>query len=558
VFIVGLLSHDGAFSGNPGTTIIPSEVNNWITTTLTNSGKLPTGVTAQPLDGSADTHASPTDLPELMSFDTAAVASYQLVDTNNNNAVDTNNVDLKAAVNAVNAAVKNQTSALTLSTGPTVWLIGATADLLGMGGSILDHVAGSPGGAPSTTGLPSAPKWLAPSGSSSAQDVYILDTAPGASLCLDTPPAGAPPAPGQSCSLINLNEYAISAPQDLDVGGYPYRDAQDLSFQQHGQFVGEIVRAMAPGAKLHLIGVLNQYGAGDIRTLIAGLRYVFDNAQPGAVVNMSLDIEPPTACLMNMWSDAFGATLADTITLTPTQNTVLVGPQGGNQQKSGSLQKAGSSQSAIYTATDLFNGCANYDFQGALSADPQDARLYAPLGLAIAEMVSHQYQLVAAAGNDSADAAHVTYPVSPRFGADMPAAFCGATAVAGISSNQLQLGGTQPTNLTPFSNLPYQSVTSGSVCLSVPISFSTGGPPDAIANPVNPMSAASSAQAYALGYQVCSFFQASASGSARADANSSDMTAWSGTSFATAFVSGYLSTHPSAGAVLTTVSAPCG
>jgi hypothetical protein len=533
VFIVGLESSTRGLQNPPAA--ILAQVTARLNTALQGMD-----LSVAPLNGSADVTGitptpppgvAPTAPPALMVFDTVAIASFQLVSTGAPNVPDLSDLDLQKAVNAVNTSVGP------VSNNTDIWIVGAAPDLVGLGGSAGDHIGGSPDGgpAPAKVTSPDNPKWNTASGSAgSGYSVFVLDTAaaPDTHLCLQYKgPQNTPQSSTATCDFLNIEEDPkFALPESLVADAYPYSGGwssaspplpTDLSFKQHGQFVAKIIQHQAPGATLRLIRVLNDFGAADVRSLLYGLYQVY--TQPGGdpahtVVNMSLSIEPPTACLPTIWD-------------TWTNEDIL-----NNPFRNQSTSSAG--DGPTYPVTDVFDKCPKSLKATISTLSMEKQRLFLPLGLVVEKLVKQSYQLVVAAGNDSAK-----QPSTDKFGPDMPAAFCGAFAVAATDTQQVpKITLPSPTTLASYSNDPSKG---NGECLEISTGFNNTGVPDTMSTPVQ-VSVAKKA-GYALGTKVCSLDQ-------DFTAISAQMGLWDGTSFATPFVSARLAN----GGVAVSGEQPCG
>lgn len=74
------------------------------------------------------------------------------------------------------------------------------------------------------------------------------------------------------------------------VGGSPY------DYNGHGSAVVGIIKAIAPGARIHCVKVLGDDGKGDINAVLAGVDYILDHKTEKTVVNASFGIPDSTLC----------------------------------------------------------------------------------------------------------------------------------------------------------------------------------------------------------------------------------------------------------------------
>jgi hypothetical protein len=301
------------------------------------------------------------------------------------------------------------------------------------------------------------------------------------------------------------SDFAIPSKDNLKVEGYDYDYASGAatpdSFARHGLFIAAILHHLAPKAKLHLIQVLNEAGATDVRSLIYGLQVVYGSGStPGKTfVNMSLTLQPPTDCLVALWNSPPTTTPNYTFTELDLGGDITYYPHDSNSSPSVSCEP--STKSLVY------------------GSDHVHARLYVPLALVIQAMLDKGYTLVAAAGNESDGD-------GTRFSADMPAAFCGVRAVAAAQGVQpVDPAASAAPSLAPYSNWPF--IAGG--CLSAPTSFSNGVP-DVVGTPL--AKTGTPRVAYATGTNVCSLYLG--------DQDSNNIGIWSGTSFAAPFVTAAL------------------
>ena len=461
VLVVALQSDDGGLPSSTPTSspTIPSGVTNEINGLLKRQG-----LSVSPLVGSS---ASPIlsgtgTVPALMVFGgttgnltQVAIASYQVRTTNHKSlAPDAGYTDPATAAKTINDAVAGLGS---IAIGKSqVWIDGATPDLEAMAGG-LEDVGGSPDGPPaqeqsSTANWNPTPAQIS-SNSGSGENIYVLDTAPDTlsnnQLCVEQPASGTEtpkvivnPSAGTSCDFLNLFDETFGLPADLVDAGYPYSGnstsagvPSDTSFELHGEFAAKIIQHIAPGANLHLIRVLDDFGAADLRSLLYGLDQVMnDTGENGSntIVNLSLSLDPITQCLPSVVSNP-DTTLTQTTTYGTTSSGEPITPVTQvNSTPAGTLSETynlghgatSNSASTKYPITNLYADLHCVQSLTNILSETALARLYVPIGLVVKQMIADNYKLVAAAGNDSNRGARQDYA------ADMPAAFCGVYAVA--------------------------------------------------------------------------------------------------------------------------------
>jgi hypothetical protein len=247
----------------------------------------------------------------------------------------------------------------------------------------------------------------------------------------------------------------------------------NMSFAQHGVFVAKIIQHLAPQATLELIRVLGNYGGGDLRSIIYGLFYVYQQGNLShTIVNMSLTLQPPTECL-----------------------PFLVGEL----------------PAPFFTTSANWAQCPA-ETVANIANNPVDARLFVPMGLVMEQMSAAGATLVAAAGNDSTSAY--------RLGADMPGAYCHALAVSALVGGPIGafVSGSQSVGqLAIYSNAP--ALENGQ-CLSISLT------PNVLSQPIT--SGSTNPFAYAAG-TACSLFMDRSN--PKYVNTTTESTYWSGTSF---------------------------
>ena len=249
----------------------------------------------------------------------------------------------------------------------------------------------------------------------------------------------------------------------------------------HGLYISGLIHEAAPKAQIRLVRVLNDYGIGDLQSILIGVQTVAGNPdtlakllnidpQRHIVVNMSLGFGPPTDCLIgvyNHWQ-----------TLQQAEDAVV--------QKTGKASQANincptdkTTSSATPTAE------ANQPYREPLDrlilgkdTSGAAAGLTLPLSLAISNLRNVNKQIgavVAAAGNESTRDA--------RLDADLPAAICGVLPVGATDvKSMLSLSSTPDPSglgLAPFSNRPLLDTlpdNSPRLCLDVSGGGEVGAP----------------------------------------------------------------------------------
>jgi hypothetical protein len=332
----------------------------------------------------------------------------------------------------------------------------------------------------------------------------------------------------------------------LPITGVPYEftDANHdpAPVVDHGLYISGLIHEAAPRAQIRLVRVLNDYGIGDLQSILIGVQTVASNPDTLAkllnidphrriVVNMSLGFGPPTDCLIGVYSHWQ--------TLQQTEDAVV--------QKTGKA-----SQATINCPTDKTTNTATPTAEASqpyreplerliLGQDTSGAAagLTLPLSLAISNLRTVNKQIgavVAAAGNESSRDA--------RLDADLPAAICGVLPVGATDvKDMVSLSSTPDPSglgLASFSNRPLLDTLPENfprLCLDVNGGGEVGAP---ITVTLKQMDLPSM---IAVGVNVCGVYASpvpptTAGGSATA--SPSHMAFWDGTSFATGFASGYV------------------
>lgn len=105
--------------------------------------------------------------------------------------------------------------------------------------------------------------------------------------------------------VVEYDRYPLT--NDVRTGRDRYADARYYLMPDHGLAVAGLLRDVAPRARIRLIRVLNDFGAGDLYCLIAALsdleRELVTGSIRRVVVNLSLTIMPDVRRLPYIWFD---------------------------------------------------------------------------------------------------------------------------------------------------------------------------------------------------------------------------------------------------------------
>lgn len=308
--------------------------------------------------------------------------------------------------------------------------------------------------------------------------------------------------------------------ETVDGAGNP------VKIVDHGLFISGLIHEAAPRAQIRIVRVLNDYGVGDLRSILMGLQTVANHPDQlhldrsrSIIVNMSLSFGPPADCLVGIWDHWQEIQQAEDSALQA---------QGSNPRAWNGYKLSCASDTTPTTHLP-YKGDPTLLLSGGGGAH---AALSLPMSLAVSDLARSPRvirAIMAATGNDSDGKQHLS--------ADLPAAICGVVPVA---ARQFSGDG----GLAAFSNTPYLTSAGSAThsCLTV-----THG--DDVAAPVVvSLNAQSGASAVAVGVSVCGLFlqdipAAASATPASAPALSpspSKLALWDGTSFATGFASGYV------------------
>jgi hypothetical protein len=375
-------------------------------------------------------------------------------------------------------------------------------------------VYGSPGGMPTGTEMHMPVGQQAPLGPPT-KVVFVLDTGYlpksggnyGVAKCGSDSHACMPPAVPLDSSVLGADDrpYVGSTLSNVLTESYlrlnDEKTFEDLNIghafnvQDHGIFISELIHHLAPNVKIVLLRNLNNFGVGDLHTTLFELQSIVNDPQQfglsattpiPAVVNLSLDFGPSINCFSSDW----------------------------HQWHDQSDLVNGSTFSWHTYAESI---CQNRDVSQATIA--ADAPLYSTIGETLQAMASRQVPLtiVAAAGNDSGDYAH------------LPAGFCSVIAASATVSTKVPDNLLDHGQLAAFANFPFWP---NQGCVKEPTNVNA---------PVGSYVPNGATFAYAQGVNLCSlYFQPNIVG-----ATTFGLAQWSGTSFATGVVSGNIAAQPS-------------
>jgi hypothetical protein len=325
---------------------------------------------------------------------------------------------------------------------------------------------------------------------------------------------------------------------------YEFTDANNdpALVVDHGLYISGLIHEAAPKAQIRLIRVLNDYGIGDLQSILLGVQTVASTPETLAkllnidpqrhiVVNLSLGFGPPTDCLIGAYTHWQTIQQAED---TVVQKTGKASPANINC----ATGKTTSSATPVTEANQPYREplerlILGQDTSGAA------AGLTLPLSLAISNLRRVNQRIgavVAAAGNESTS--------DMKLDADLPAAICGVFPVGATDVKSMMSLSSTPDpsglGLAPFSNRPLLDTLPDNfprLCLDVSGGGEVGAPITVTLKQMDQPSM------IAVGVNVCGVYASpvpptTAGGSATA--SPSHMAFWDGTSFATGFASGYV------------------
>lgn len=132
-------------------------------------------------------------------------------------------------------------------------------------------------------------------------DVYVLDSIPLAESWAHLAQMQDRPQPLMSL----LNKMTIRTAADLgvilpdehyEIAGHTYE------MSDHGLFIAGLIHGSAPDANIRLLEVLNRFGVGTLRSLLAGLQAIQNIKRP-TIINCSLMMGPQSSLLREKFPD---------------------------------------------------------------------------------------------------------------------------------------------------------------------------------------------------------------------------------------------------------------
>ena len=135
----------------------------------------------------------------------------------------------------------------------------------------------------------------------SGVDVYVLDSIPLADSWKHL--AQMQDRPQSLISLLDAltitpaAELGVILPdQHYEIAGHQYE------MSDHGLFIAGLIHGQAPEAKIHLVEVLNRFGVGTLKSLLAGLQAIKNIKRP-TIINCSLMMGPQSSVLIEKFPD---------------------------------------------------------------------------------------------------------------------------------------------------------------------------------------------------------------------------------------------------------------
>jgi len=330
----------------------------------------------------------------------------------------------------------------------------------------------------------------------------------------------------------------------LPITGVPYEftdaNGDPASLVDHGLYISGLIHEAAPKAQIRLIRVLNDYGIGDLQSILIGVQTVAGNPDTvgkllnidqkrRVVVNMSLGFGPPADCLIGVWNHWAALQQGEDDAV-----------QKNGKASPASINCVGDRTPASATPATESDQPYRTDLeQLVLGNGGAHAALTLPLSLAVSNLRRVNPSItavVAAAGNESGSGVHLD--------ADLPSAICGVIPVGATDAMGLDRGistrGAGGLELVAFSNRPLMDTSAADtprLCLDIRGGREVGAP---ITVTFAQMGLPSMV---AVGAHVCGVYASPVppmAGTPSATPSPSHMALWDGTSFATGWASGYV------------------
>lgn len=132
-------------------------------------------------------------------------------------------------------------------------------------------------------------------------DVYVLDSIPLAESWMHLVRMQDRPKTLMSLleklTITTAAELGTTLPDEhYEIAGHTYE------MSDHGLFIAGLIHGQAPEAKIHLLEVLNRFGVGTMKSLLAGLEAIKNIKRP-TIINCSLMMGPQSSALIEKFPD---------------------------------------------------------------------------------------------------------------------------------------------------------------------------------------------------------------------------------------------------------------
>ena len=136
---------------------------------------------------------------------------------------------------------------------------------------------------------------------SSGVDVYVLDSIPLADSWRHL--AQMQDRPQMLISLLDQMNIQTAADLGIILPDQHYEIAgHEYEMSDHGLFIAGLIHGQAPEAKIHLVEVLNRFGIGTLKSLLAGLQAIKNIKRP-TIINCSLMMGPQSSLLIKKFPE---------------------------------------------------------------------------------------------------------------------------------------------------------------------------------------------------------------------------------------------------------------